>query len=578
MKIKGIPASPGIAIGRAYLVSEESYCVIKRNIGDSQVKHEINRFKKAVSRTEEEFKKQKEKVIRDMGKKYARLFDAYMLILKDPLMSKDTIKIITSEKVNVEYALQTVIDRITKTFSMLDDEYMRDRVRDVQDVGTKVMRDLLGQKKVSLKEIQNRVALVAHTLHPSDAVEMKKENVIGFVTDVGGKTSHIVIMAESLEIPAVVGLKNVTRQVSPGDLLIIDGNNGTVFINPEPDTVREYRRRRQEQEEVRKQLIKLKDLPSVTKCGQEVELSVNIESADEVTAVEQYGAHGVGLFRTEYLYLNRKNLPNEEEIYKELKGVVSKIDPKPVIVRTLDLGADKLSAQLGIKPEGNPFMGLRGIRLCLAYPGIFKSQLKAILRASVHGNICIMYPMITGVKEMVSANHVLSEVKEELNSRGIEYNKNLRVGTMIETPAAALDIEHIADESDFVSIGTNDLIQYTMAVDRVSEEVSYLYNPADISILQLIKKIIIGAESRVKWIGMCGEMASDTLYTELLLGMGLRKLSMSGVSIPKVKKLIRNTTIEKCRDLVQRIFSSKDTKEILNILKINRNEMMEKKE
>jgi phosphotransferase system enzyme I (PtsI) len=573
MKLKGIAASPGIAIGRAYLISEKAYCIIKRNINESQIKKEINRFKKAISKTEAEFKKQKDKVAHEMGKKYAHLWDAYILIMKDPLLYKDTIKIILDEKVNVEYALQTVIDKITKIFSMLDDEYMRDRVRDVQDVGNKIMDNLLGQGRASLKDLQSRMAVVAHTLTPSEMVEMKKDNVIALVTDVGGKTSHIVIMAESMGIPAVVGLKNVTREVSPGDLVIIDGNDGVVHINPEPDVVREYRSKKRQLELVRKQLFELKDKPAVTKCGTHIEISLNIEASEEVDMVEQYGAMGIGLYRTEYLYLNRSKLPDEEEIFKSIRDVAKKVAPKPVIIRTLDLGADKISHHLGIQSdESLSFMGMRGIRLCLAYPGLFKTQLKAILRASVLENICLMYPMVSNMKEIISSNHILSEVKDEMDNEGLKYDPNIPVGIMVETPAAAIDIDNMAKEVDFLSIGTNDLIQYTLAVNRISESVSYLYNPADISILKLIKIIIDGGIDNNRWMSMCGEMSADTLYTEILLGMGLRKFSMSGISIPKVKQLIRSTTIEKCRDLAERVLKEHDTVKIIDLLKKSRDE------
>jgi phosphotransferase system enzyme I (PtsI) len=576
MKLKGIEASPGIAIGRAYLMAEESYCVIKRNVDEHQVKKEINRFKKAIASTEIEFKKQRDKVIREMGKKYAHLWDAYMLILKDPLLYKDTIKIITEQKVNVEYALQTVIDKITKIFSMLDDEYMRDRVRDIQDVGNKVMGDLLGQGRVSLKDLSSRVVVVAHTLHPSDMVDVKKDNLIGILTDVGGRTSHIVIMAESLEIPAVVGLKRVTREVSPGDLIIIDGDNGIVHINPEPEVVKEYREKKRNLEDSQKRLIELKDKPSTTKCGVEIEIDANIEASEEAGIVEHYGAHGIGLYRTEYLYLNRSNLPSEEEIYNSIMSVAKEVYPKPVIIRTVDLGADKVSHQLGIKQEGGTFMGMRGIRLCLAYPGFFKTQLRAILRASVMGNVKMMYPMITGIKEVKSSNHILQEVKDELRDKRLEFDAHIPVGAMIETPAAALDVEHIIDDVDFISIGTNDLISYTLAVSRMSESVSYLYNPADISILKLLNHIISNATDKDKLVSMCGEMSSETLYTEILLGMGLRKFSMNGLAIPKVKQLIRNTSIERSENLVKRVLEEHDTSKIIDMLKASRDEISKK--
>ncbi len=575
MKLKGIPASPGTAIGRAYILAEESYCVIKRSVADDRIKKEISRFKKAVAVTEKEFKKSRDKAVEDMGKKYARLFDAYMLILKDPLLYKDTIEIITGDKVNAGYALQSVIDRITKTFTMLDDEYMRDRVRDIQDVGNRVMRNLLGGGTVTLKDIQTRVILAAHALHPSDAVEIKKENVIAFVTDVGGRTSHIVIMAESLQVPAVVGLKRISRNVSPGDLLIVDGNEGVVYINPEPEIVREYREKKRLEEKARRELIKLKDRKAITRCGQRIEILANIETSVEASVALEYGAEGVGLFRTEYMYLNRSELPEEEEIYQKIRQAAAIMNPRPLTVRTVDLGADKLSAQLGIKAEKSTFMGMRGIRICLAYPGLFKAQLRAILRASAEGNVMIMYPMITGVREIDSANHILEEVKEELKAEEIPFNREIKVGSMIETPAAAMDSEHIAGVVDFFSIGTNDLIQYTLAVDRILESVSYLYNPADISIIKMIKKIARAAADSGIGLSICGEMAGDTLYTELLLGMGIRKLSMSASAIPKVKQLIINTDMKKCEALADKVAGMYRPRDINAVLKESRRETLE---
>ncbi len=573
MKLKGTPASSGIAIGRAHLMEEDNYCVIKRNVGKKQVKKEKARFKNAISNAREEFKKQKEQVARDMGKKYSRLFDAYNLILDDPLLYQDTLDIISSDQLNAEYALQTVVDRITKTFNLMDDEYMKDRVNDIQDVGNKVMRILLGQNQTTLKDIQNRVALIAHTLHPSDAVEVKKEKVIGFATDIGGRTSHIVIMAESLNIPAVVGLKRVSREVSPGDLVIIDGNRGFVFINPEPEVIKEYRQKKSDLKEDRKKLIKLQDKPAVTKCGVNISIAANIEDVDEVNYISKFGPDGIGLYRTEYLYLNRYDLPSEKEIYENTVKIAKKMNGKKVIVRTVDLGADKLSRQLKINPERDTFMGMRGIRLSLAYPGFFKTQLRAFLRASRDYDIAIMYPLVTTVKEVKIANHILGEVMDELKSDGIEFNKNIEIGAMIETPSAALEVEFFAREVDFFSIGTNDLIQYTMAVNRISESVSYMYNPAEFSVLRLIERVIKKAGETKKWISMCGEMAADTLYTELLLGMGLRKFSMSAVNIPKVKQVVRKTTIKRSETLFGKIKNLDSSHNITAILRRSRDNL-----
>ncbi|NLB34830.1 MAG: phosphoenolpyruvate--protein phosphotransferase [Elusimicrobia bacterium] len=393
---------------------------------------------------------------------------------------------------------------------------------------------------------------------------------MGFATDTEGRTSHIVNMADSLGIPAVVGLKRVTRQASPGDLIIIDGNDGYVHINPPPEVVRSYRKKKRAQEDLRKELVKLKDKAPVTRCGTNIDLCVNIESSGEASSVQEYGASGIGLFRTEFMYINRKTLPEEEEVYSEIKEVAEMAHPKPVVVRTIDLGADKMAEQLNMKPEMNSFMGMRGIRLSLAYPGLFKTHLRAILRASVKGNLVLMYPMITGIKELRSANHILREVKEDLDASGIEYDKNLKVGVMVETPAAVIEIERLARDADFLSIGTNDLIQYSLAVDRISDGVSHLYNPSDLAILGMLRMVIEAGRKFSRPVSMCGEMASDEFYTELLIGMGLRSFSMSGVGLPAIKQVVINADIEKCRLLAEEVLAADDNAEVIEILRDNR--------
>ncbi|MGM0569057.1 MAG: phosphoenolpyruvate--protein phosphotransferase, partial [Elusimicrobiota bacterium] len=435
-----------------------------------------------------------------------------------------------------------------------------------------------GSGQFTLKDIQSRVILVSHALHPSDAVEVKKENVIGFTTDVGGRTSHIVIMAESLQIPAVVGLKNVSRKVSPGDLLIVDGDEGVVYINPESEIIRKYRSKKQRQEQTKKKLVKLKNRPAIMRCGRKIEVSANIESATEASTAVEYGAEGIGLFRTEYMYLNRKDLPSEQEIYEKIVQAANIISPNNLVVRTIDLGADKLSRQLGIKAEKSTFLGMRGIRICLAFPELFKTQLRAILRASAEANIFIMYPMITGVDEIKAANEIVERVREELVRDNVKVAKDIKIGSMIETPAAALDIKHICEVVDFLSIGTNDLIQYTLAVDRILESVSYLYNPADISIIKMIKSIADAGRESGKWVSVCGEMASDNLYTELLIGLGIEKLSMSALSIPKIKQLVIKTDFQRCRELASKALSMYRPDDITKLLKSSRDELLTGKE
>jgi phosphotransferase system enzyme I (PtsI) len=564
--LKGIAASPGIVIGRAFLLEEEEFYISKRTIDDSDMKQEIIRFRKALTETIEEMDGIRQKVLKQLGKRHVRLFDVYVLILEDPILRNDVIKMVTEQRVNAEYALQMVIDKITKTFNIIDDGYLRDRSRDILDVGKRVLKRLLGREREELATLPSPVIVVAHNLTPADTIAMRKENVIGFVTDIGGRTSHTVIMAQSLEIPAVVGLKNVTKKVKPGDTIIIDGTEGIVIINPDSLTVENYERQKIKYSNAEKALKKLTDLPAVTADEHSVELHANIEVPEEIPSVHAHGATGIGLFRTEYIYLNRIDLPSEEEQYRQYASVAQKMMPYPVIIRTMDLGADRFVGEFGISPERNPFMGLRAIRLCFRYPHVFKTQLRAILRASVEGNLKIMYPMICSVEELRHANQLLEEVKNELRKEEIPFNENMEAGVMIETPSSALIADILAQEADFLSIGTNDLIQYTLAVDRVNENVAHLYKPLHLSILRLIKRVIDAGHQFGKCVGMCGEMAADPSFTKILLGMGLDELSMSPLSIPKIKNIIRSANLTRAQELANRILATSTQEEVNEII------------
>ncbi|MCJ7645325.1 phosphoenolpyruvate--protein phosphotransferase [bacterium] len=564
--LKGIAASPGIVIGRAFLLEEEEFYISKRTIDDSDMKQEIIRFRKALTETIEEMDGIRQKVLKQLGKRHVRLFDVYVLILEDPILRNDVIKMVTEQRVNAEYALQMVIDKITKTFNIIDDGYLRDRSRDILDVGKRVLKRLLGREREELATLPSPVIVVAHNLTPADTIAMRKENVIGFVTDIGGRTSHTVIMAQSLEIPAVVGLKNVTKKVKPGDTIIIDGTEGIVIINPDSLTVENYERQKIKYSDTEKVLKKLTDLPAVTADEHSVELHANIEVPEEIPSVHAHGATGIGLFRTEYIYLNRIDLPSEEEQYRQYASVAQKMMPYPVIIRTMDLGADRFVGEFGISPERNPFMGLRAIRLCFRYPHVFKTQLRAILRASVEGNLKIMYPMICSVEELRHANQLLEEVKNELRKEEIPFNENMEAGVMIETPSSALIADILAQEADFLSIGTNDLIQYTLAVDRVNENVAHLYKPLHLSILRLIKRVIDAGHQFGKCVGMCGEMAADPSFTKILLGMGLDELSMSPLSIPKIKNIIRSANLTRAQELDNRILATSTQEEVNEII------------
>ncbi|MCB4792473.1 MAG: phosphoenolpyruvate--protein phosphotransferase [Elusimicrobia bacterium] len=567
--LQGIPASPGIAIGKVFLIEDEEYCLIHREISREEIKKETNRFKEALAKTRTDMLATQEKIHKTLGKEFARLADAYLLILDDPIITRNVAKKI-SEGVNAEYALFRILEQVMRSFEMIDDEYFRERKHDIQDVGKKILHNLMGKEKRPLSEINSESIVVAHNLAPSDTISLRENMVKGFATNIGGKTSHTAILAQSLEIPAVVGLKNITARVKEGDTIIIDGNQGIALINPVPEILENYRREQEIQLAQIRELEKLRDLPAQTTDGTRIVIAANIDNPDEIKSVLNHGSEGVGLYRTEFLYFNRKELPSEEEHYQNYLKVVQRMLPYSVIIRTIDLGGDKLSGLglEGITEENNPFLGLRAIRLCLKYPAIFKTQLRAILRVSAEGRVKIMYPMISGIGEIRAANKILDEVKEELKSEGKKFDEKLEVGVMIEIPSAALTADMIAKEVDFLSIGTNDLIQYTLAVDRVNENVANLYEPFHPSILRLIKSIIEAGHGAGKWVGMCGEMASDPLVTPILVGLGINELSVSPLQIPKVKKIIRNLSLLDAKNLVNEIFSSTDWEYIVK--KINK--------
>ena len=564
--LKGIAASPGIVIGRAFLLEEEEFYIIKRTIEPADIKQEIIRFRKALAETKEEMDGIRQRVLKQLGKRHVRLFDAYLLILDDPILRNDVIRMVMEQRVNAEYALQMVIDKITKTFNIIDDGYLRDRSMDILDVGKRVLKHLLGRERQELASLPSPVIVVAHNLTPADTIAMRKENVIGFATDIGGRTSHTAIMAQSLEIPAVVGLKNITKKVKPGDTIIVDGIEGIVIIDPDSLTVENYERQKIKFTDAEEALKKLTDLPAVTADEHTVELQANIEVPEEIPSVHAHGATGIGLFRTEYIYLNRVDLPSEEEQYQQYVSVARKMMPYPVVIRTMDLGADRFVGEFGISSERNPFMGLRAIRLCFRYPDVFKTQLRAILRASVEGNLKIMYPMICCVEELRHANELLEEVKNELREEKNPFNENMEVGVMIETPSSALIADILAREAGFLSIGTNDLIQYTLAVDRVNENVTHLYKPLHLSILRLVKRVIDAGHNEGKRVGMCGEMAADPSFTKILLGMGLDEFSMSPLSIPKIKKIIRSTNLTRARELANEVLATREQGEVSKII------------
>ncbi len=560
--LKGISASAGIVIGKAFIYSPEDIVISKYSIDISDVKNEITRFQIALKKTRQEIIVLKDKLGKEIGKVHANIFTAHLLILDDPMLTADTINEVKKSKFNIEHVFSQSLAKLTQMIESVDDPYFKERGNDIKDVGRRVLKNLVGKNRETLVDLKEEVIVFAKDLSPSDTATMHKEKVIGFATDIGGKTSHTAIMARALQIPAVVGLGNVTEKVTEGDIVIVDGNRGIILINPDEETIKKYSIELEKFIAFERELANLKDLKAQTKDDYLIKINANIEIPEEIPLVHKHGAEGIGLYRTEFLYLNKPNLPSEEEQFNAYRFVVEEMAPKPVILRTLDVGGDKFLSHLNLAKEMNPFLGLRAIRLCLAHPDIFRVQLRAILRASAYGKLKIMFPMISSVEELKKAKEFLEEAKKELKTDGFAFDENIEVGVMIEVPSAVLIADILAKEVSFFSIGTNDLIQYTLAIDRINENIAHLYNPLHPAILRSIKLIIDAAHKANIVVGMCGEMAGDSIYTSILLGLGLDSLSMSPIAIPEVKKIIRSTTLREAKDYVGKIFAMSTADEV----------------
>ncbi len=566
LTLKGVPAAPGVAMGKSLLFSSEELMVPRRPITDAQVPTEVLRLEEAMILTRHQIAAIQKKLGDELGQEHAEIFNAHLLVLEDQSLREEIITGLKSQRLNVEAIFNDVVHKHLKAFARTEDEYLRERTADIDDVRKRVLRNLLGKQPAPIDQITERAVIVAHDLSPSETAQMHKDRVLAFVTDVGGRTSHTAIMAKSLEIPAVVGSVDVTRRVQKGEFVIVDGTRGEVIVDPDPPTITRYELEQRRNHELRRQLQTLKDLKAETLDHRPVILSANIELPEEVPSVIAHGAHGIGLFRTEFLYLNRYDLPNEEEQYEAYKTVAEQMAPQPVIIRTMDLGGDKFLSPLQFPTEMNPFMGWRAIRFSLARPDIFRAQLRAVLRASVRGNLKLMYPMISGVEELRRANEILGEVRRELDQEGQAYAKELEVGAMIEVPSAALICDLLAKEVNFFSIGTNDLIQYSLAVDRVNEKIAYLYEPTHPAILRLIKQIIDVGHANKIWVGMCGEMAGEPPLALLLLGMGLDEFSTSPVQLPLVKRVIRSVEYSFAQSVMQQALTLPTGKDVETFL------------
>ncbi|RHQ95906.1 phosphoenolpyruvate--protein phosphotransferase [Peptoclostridium sp. AF21-18] len=536
MAFKGTGASPGIALGKALVVEHKELVIEKRTITD--VDAEIAKLREAVQVSKTELEKVKEKAAKELGEAEAEIFGAHLLVLEDPELTGAAEAKIADEKVNADFALNEIKEMFVAMFESMDNEYMRERAADIKDVTNRVLRHLLGIKVVDLSALDEEVVLVAHDLTPSDTATMNKKMVLGFLTNIGGRTSHTAIMARTLEIAAVVGLTDITENVKDGDFVVFNGDTGEVIINPDEETKAAYAAKKQAFEEEKKALELLKGKESVTLDGRRVELAGNIGTPNDIEGLIKNDAEGVGLYRTEFLYMDSDKLPEEDTQFEAYKAVLEGMSGKPIVIRTLDIGGDKKLDYLPLDEEMNPFLGYRAIRLCLDRTDIFKTQLRALYRASVYGKLRIMFPMISSLEELLKAKEVVKEVQAELDAEGIAYAKDVELGMMIEVPSAAVISDVLAKHVDFFSIGTNDLIQYTTAVDRMNQKISYLYNQFNPAVLRLIKMVIDNAHKEGKWVGMCGEAAGDQMMIPILLGFGLDEFSMSPISILPARKLI----------------------------------------
>ncbi|QZY55810.1 phosphoenolpyruvate--protein phosphotransferase [Crassaminicella profunda] len=561
----GTGASEGIALGKALLIKNGSLDIVKQEIED--IEKEKKKLLEAIEASKEQLSKVKEKTSNELGVDKGAIFEAHLMILDDPEFIQNTMNKIEEEKVNAEFALKEISNQFIGIFESMDNEYMRERVADIKDVSERILRNIVGQKNIDLSMLDEEVILIAEDLTPSDTATMDKEKVLGFLTNIGGRTSHTAIMARNFEIPAVVGLKNITKKVKTGDFIVLNGETGQVIVSPTEKEIEQYQRLKKQYEENEKELEKIIGKQSSTIDGRKVELVGNIGTPKDIAGLKKNDAEGVGLYRTEFIYMDRESMPTEEEQFRAYKEVLVSLNQKPVVIRTLDIGGDKKLPYLKIDEEMNPFLGYRAIRLCLNQQDIFKTQLRALLRASVYGNLKIMFPMISSLEELLLAKSIVHDVKMDLDNEGIKYAHPIEVGMMIEVPSAAIISDILAKHVDFFSIGTNDLIQYITAVDRMNEKICHLYSPFNPAVLRLIKTVIENGHKENIWVGMCGEAAADKRMIPILLGMGLDEFSMSASSILLARKLIRSLKFEDAQKISQKVLSMSTAEEIENYIK-----------
>jgi phosphoenolpyruvate-protein phosphotransferase (PTS system enzyme I) len=563
-RYQGAGVSPGIALGKIHVVGDDLDNVARYRISPSQVTDEIGRFEAALIQTRMQILEMQQRIAESIGAKDAAIFDAHLLVVEDRTLIDEVLRKLEADLCNVEWVFQEVATSYAETLNKIDDPYLRERALDIQDVTKRVIRNMQGKAPKTFLGLSEPHILVAHNLTPSDTATMNRERVLGIATDLGSRTSHTAIMARSLNIPAVVGLHDITEKLETGQEVLIDGINGWLIVDPTPETLAHYSEIESRRIKVVAQLQQLRETSSTTRDGRHIVLSANIELPEDVDAVAANGAEGIGLYRTEFLYLNRTALPTEDEQYETYRKVAECVRPNPLIIRTFDLGGDKLApGTVDISDELNPFLGWRAIRFCLENVDIFKTQLRAILRASAVGNVKIMFPMISGLDELRSALAVLAKCKEELHESKIDIGEETEVGAMIEIPSAAISADVLAHEVDFFSIGTNDLIQYALAVDRVNERIAHLYQPTHPAVLRLLKMIADAGHANNIWVGVCGEMAGDIALIPLLLGLGADELSASATVVPRVKRAVQSLAIPECRQLVVEALKLRTPSEIL---------------
>jgi len=560
--IQGIGASPGIVTGKAFMVERSKVRAPEKRIQPEQVDHEVERFLGAIEESRKQLMEIKEKILDPEVRRHSFILDVHLMILDDQMLIQDTIDTVRKKKVNAEWALDLTLEKLDTAFKAIEDEYLRERRSDLHYVSGRIFRNLLGKKHDDISKIRGKVIVVAHDLSPADTLQMNLKNVAGFMTDIGGKVSHTAILSRSLGIPAVVGLEVGTSLINGGDLLIMDGETGEAVINPTERVSQSFLERKRRIKTIEREVLKYASLPAETRDGVRVRLHANIEMVDEIPAAKTHGAEGIGLYRTEILYLNRKDLPTEEEHYQTYRRLAESISPATATIRTLDIGGDKFLPNYSAENEMNPAMGLRAIRFSMKEVDIFKIQLRGILRASAHGKLRILFPMISGIGEIRQAKAILEEVKKDLAKERVPFDQGIEIGAMIEIPSASITADILAREVDFFSIGTNDLIQYTLAVDRINEHVSYLYEPLHPAILRIIRGVVQSAHQVGISVAICGEMAAEPAYSLVLLGLGLDEFSMNPVAIPKVKKVLRISRFEETQTLVEQIFQLPTASEI----------------